>query len=148
MIFPKIVTYQTSEYDEMVLLRHRILREPLGLSFSKQDLEKDKQDFLLALFMLHTHKLVACCILTPIDDRTVKLRQMAVDESIQKTGMGTAMLSFAEYVAVKERFERIELNAREVAVGFYKKYDYEIISDKFIEVGLPHYKMEKRLNNR
>ena len=71
---------------------------------------------------------------------------MAVDESVQKTGIGTAMLSFAEYVAVKEEFEQIELNAREIAVGFYQKYDYEILGNKFTEVGIPHYKMKKQLD--
>lgn len=146
MIYPRIIQYKSPEYDEMIALRHKILREPLGLSFSEQDLEKDEQDFLLALFMPTTDQIIACCILTPIDDKIIKLRQMAVDESVQKTGIGTAMLSFAEYVAVKERFEQIELNAREIAVGFYQKYDYEILGNKFTEVGIPHYKMKKQLD--
>ena len=146
MIYPRIIQYKSPEYDEMIALRHKILREPLGLSFSEQDLEKDEQDFLLALFMPTTDQIIACCILTPIDDKIIKLRQMAVDESVQKTGIGTAMLSFAEYVAVKEEFEQIELNAREIAVGFYQKYDYEILGNKFTEVGIPHYKMKKQLD--
>jgi len=148
MIYPQIIEYKSSEYDEMVALRHKILREPLGLSFSEQDLEKDKQDLLLALFMPRTHKMIACCILTPLDKKYVKLRQMAVDDSLQKGGMGTAMLSFAEYVATKEGFESITLHAREIAVGFYQKYDYSIIGDKFFEVGIPHYKMEKQINKQ
>lgn len=146
MIYPRIIQYKSPEYDEMIALRHKILREPLGLSFSEQDLEKDEQDFLLALFMPTTDQIIACCILTPIDDKIIKLRQMAVDESVQKKGIGTAMLSFAEYVAVKEEFEQIELNAREIAVGFYQKYDYEILGNKFTEVGIPHYKMKKQLD--
>lgn len=146
MIYPKIIKHGSSEYDEMINLRYKILREPLGLSFSENDLEKDKKSFLLVLFMPVRNKIIACCILTPIDKKIIKLRQMAVDNSIQKSGMGTAMLSFAEYVAVKEGFGRIELNAREAAVGFYQKYDYDILSDKFMEVGIPHYKMGKQLN--
>lgn len=148
MIYPKIIKYKSPEYDEMIALRHKILREPLGLSFSEQDLKKDETDFLLALFLSTTNQIIACCILTPLDDKIVKLRQMAVDDSIQKTGVGTAMLSFAEYVAVKESFQYIELNAREIAVGFYQKYDYEILGDKFTEVGIPHYKMKKQLDKQ
>lgn len=145
MIYPRIIEYKSAEYDEMVTLRHRILREPLGMVFSEDDLEKDKEDLLLALFMPRTDEMIACCILTPIDNNTVKLRQMAVDNTIQKSGMGTAMLSFAEYVATKEGFEKIVLNARKVAAGFYEKYDYIIYGDEFTEVGIPHYKMEKQL---
>lgn len=148
MIYPRIIDYKSTEYDEMVKLRHKILREPLGLSFSEEDLQKDEEDFLLALFMSHSHKVIACCILTPVNNETVKLRQMAVDNTMQKTGMGTAMLSFAEYVATREGFNHIILNAREVALGFYQKYDYEVKGDVFIEVGIPHYRMEKYLNNK
>lgn len=146
MIYPKIIEHGSSEYDEIINLRYKILREPLGLSFSENDLSEDRKSFLLALFMPVRNKIIACCILTPIDKKIIKLRQMAVDDSIQKSGMGTAILSFAEYVAVKEGFGRIELNAREAAVGFYQKYDYDILSDKFMEVGIPHYKMRKQLN--
>ena len=146
MIRPQIITYKSAEYDEMVALRHKILREPLGLSFTEQDLAKDEQDILLALFMPRTNKMIACCILSPVGEGLVKLRQMAVDNANQREGIGTAMLSFTEYVAAKEGFIRIELNAREVAVGFYQKYDYQITGNKFIEVGIPHYKMEKQLN--
>lgn len=148
MIRPQIIIYKSAEYDEMVALRHKILRKPLGLSFTEQDLMEDENDLLLALFMPRTNKMIACCVLTPVGGNAVKLRQMAVDDTNQRTGIGTAMLSFAEYVATKEGFIRIELNAREVAVGFYQKYDYQIISDSFIEVGILHYKMEKQLNRQ
>ncbi len=145
MLTPQIIKYKSTAYEEMVALRSRILREPLGLTFTEQDLEKDKDDILLVLYLPCTHKMVACCILTPVDERVVKLRQMAVDSGEQKAGLGTAMLSFAEYVATKEGFEEIILNARKVAVGFYKKYDYKTIGDEFTEVNIPHYKMMKRL---
>lgn len=148
MISPKIIEYKSPEYDEMVSLRHKILRKPLGLSFSEEDLMKDKDDFLLTLYISRGYRMAACCILTPVDEQVVKLRQMVVDNTIQKAGMGTAMLSFAEYVAVKEGFEKIILNAREVAVGFYLKYDYEIVGEKFMEIGIPHFKMEKQLNKQ
>ena len=148
MIYPRIIEYKSVEYEEMVALRHKILREPLGLVFSEDDLEKDQNDLLLALFMPRTHKMIACCILTPMDEKVVKLRQMAVDNTIQNTGMGTAMLSFTEYVASREKFEKIILNAREIAIGFYQKYDYIIDGEKFIEVGIPHYKMEKQLKSK
>ncbi len=68
---------------------------------------------------------------------------MAVDNTVQKSGLGTAMLAFAEYVATKEGFEKITLHARKVALGFYEKYDYKIVGSEFTEVGISHYEMEK-----
>lgn len=140
---PQIIKYGTPEYNEMLVLRKRILREPLGLIFTQEDLEKDKDDFLLAIRSSDNQRIVACCILTPSSNKIGKLRQMAVDSTMQKSGLGTAMLAFAEYVATKEGFEKITLHARKVAVGFYKKYDYKIIGNEFTEVGIPHYEMEK-----
>jgi predicted GNAT family N-acyltransferase len=37
------------------------------------------------------------------------------------------------------------MHARESAVGFYEKLGYQINSDVFNEVNIPHYVMEKRL---
>ncbi|MDR1090149.1 MAG: GNAT family N-acetyltransferase [Prevotella sp.] len=142
---PQIIKYGSPEYDEMLVLRTKILREPLGLTFSREDLEKDKDDFLLAIRPSGNQRIAACCILTPLDNKTGKLRQMAVDDTVQKSGLGTAMLAFAEYVAAKEGFEKITLHARKVAAGFYKKYDYKIVGDEFTEVGIPHYEMEKEI---
>lgn len=141
----KIIEYQTDEYQEMLALRTRILREPLGLIFTDEDIKMDKDDMLLGLILPEKQKMVACCILTRIDDKVVKMRQMAVDTDVQKSGLGTSMLSFAEYVAEREGFEKIVLHARKVAVDFYRKYDYKIIGDEFTEVGIPHFEMEKQI---
>ncbi|MFV0538904.1 MAG: GNAT family N-acetyltransferase [Dysgonomonas sp.] len=140
---PQIIKYGSTEYEEMLVLRTKILREPLGLTFSQEDLEKDKDDFLLVIRSFDNQSVVACCILSLVDDKIGKLRQMAVDNTVQKSGLGTAMLAFAEYVATKERVEKITLHARKVAIGFYEKYDYKTVGDEFTEVGIPHYEMEK-----
>lgn len=141
----KVIKYQTEEYQEMIVLRAKVLREPLGLSFSENDLEKDKDDILLGLLLPEKQKVAACCILTPINSLSVKLRQMAVDNDLQQSELGTAMLSFAEYVSSREGFQQIILNARKTAIGFYEKYGYRTIGEEFIEVGIPHYKMEKEI---
>lgn len=142
-MYPQIIKYGSPEYKEMLVLRTKILRAPLGLTFSQEDLEKDKNDFLLAIRSSDNQGVVACCILTPVNKKTGKLRQMAVDNTVQKSGLGTAMLAFAEYVATKEGFEKITLHARKVALGFYEKYDYKIVGSEFTEVGISHYEMEK-----
>lgn len=142
-MYPQIIKYGSSEYEEMIALRTKILRVPLRLTFSEEDLKKDKDDFLLVIRSSEDLNTLACCILTPIDQKTIKLRQMAVDDAVQKSGLGTAMLAFAEYVATKEGFEKITLHARKTAMGFYEKYEYKTVGNEFIEVGIPHYKMEK-----
>lgn len=145
MIRPVIVKYGSPEYEEMLALRTRILREPLGLSFSAEDLEKERDDTFLAIYDSDEGKVVACSILVFLAHGVAKLRQMAVDSNAQQAGLGTAMLSFAEYVAIQEGYEKITLHARKTAAGFYEKYGYRIIGDEFTEVGIPHFEMEKIL---
>jgi predicted GNAT family N-acyltransferase/mannose-6-phosphate isomerase-like protein (cupin superfamily) len=145
MIVPQIIKYKSADYEEMVRLRTKVLRKPLGLVFTEADLAKDENDILLALFLPPAHRMAGCCILTRMDDRTVKLRQVVVDTEKQKNGFGASLLSFAEYVAGKEGFEKITMHARKVAAGFYLKYGYKIIGEEFIEVGIPHFEMEKQL---
>lgn len=143
MILPVLIEYKSEPYDEMVALRDKVLRKPLGLSFSEPDLAKDADDILLGLSIPHPRRVGACCILTRIDKDIVKLRQMAVEEGLQGTGVGASMLSFAESVAIKEGFSKITLRALKVAAGFYQKYNYNIVGEEFTEVGIPHYEMEK-----
>lgn len=141
-----IISLDTPEYEQMVNLRSEILRKPLGLSFTENELKDDEGDILFGAFLPNGGEIVACCILKPLESGVVKLRQMAVDKEMQRKEIGTAMLSFAEYVATKEGFDQIVLHAREVAMGFYLKYGYEVIGESFLEVGIPHYKMAKHLS--
>lgn len=124
MISPQIIEYKSKKYDEMIALRHKILREPLGLTFSEEDLQKDKDDFLLAVYISRGHHIAACCILTPIDKQNVKLRQMAVDDKLQNMRIGESMLSFAEHIATKKGFKVVTLHARKVAeLAFIRNTD-------------------------
>ena len=70
----KMIDYGTQEYKQMIQLRMDMLRKPLGLSFSAEDLEKEKNDVLIGAF--EDDKLLGCCLLTKIDDKTVRLRQI------------------------------------------------------------------------
>jgi len=141
----KVIGYKTPEYEQMVSLRTKILRKPLGISFSEDDLERDKNDLLLAAYFPDSDQLVGCCILTPLSGVAIQLRQMAIDNSYQGQGLGGKLLQFAEQVAAERNFEYLYLHARKVAVDFYKKHGYTIESDQFTEVGIPHFEMIKAL---
>ena len=143
MIQARIIKYGTADYDKMVALRYKILRAPLGLTFSAEYLEKEKENILCVCE--NEGQIVGCCILTPADKKVVQLRQMAVDDSVQKKGIGAKLLLFAEESAKENGFDKIVLHARKVAIGFYLKYNYDIVGDEFEEVGIPHFEMQKIL---
>lgn len=139
----KIIDHNSKEYRQMVDLRFQILRKPLGLSFSEEELAREKDDILLGCF--EDDSLEACCILTPSDAKTVRLRQMAVGAPLQGKGIGRVLMTFAENIARDHGYRRLTMHARKSAVGFYEKHGYKICSDEFEEVTIPHYEMEKEL---
>ena len=127
----------------MVNLRNEILRKPLGLLFSDEELEKEKEDILMGAF--EDDKLLGCCLLTRVDAGTVRLRQMAVPNNMQGKGIGRALMIFAENIARDLGYKKLCMHARTTAVGFYQKLGYGITGDAFTEVTIPHYIMEKVL---
>jgi GNAT superfamily N-acetyltransferase len=139
----KIIKYGSSEYKQMVDLRYIMLRKPLGLTFTPEDLDAEKDDILLGCF--EDDKLEACCMLTVTEPKTVRLRQMAVTSVLQGKGIGRALMSFAENVARDRGFQRLTMHARKSAIGFYEKNGYQTKGDEFLEVTIPHYVMEKEL---
>ena len=139
----KIIDHGSREYQQMVQLRNDILRKPLKLSFTPEELEKEKEEILIGAF--EEEKMLGCCMLITVDSSTVRLRQMAVLNNLQGKGIGRALMQFAENIARDRGFKRIMMHARKSAAGFYEKLGYQIASPEFEEVTLPHYEMEKKL---
>ncbi|QDK45760.1 GNAT family N-acetyltransferase [Bdellovibrio sp. ZAP7] len=139
----KEIKYASSEYQLEVNLRHEVLRKPLGLKFSQEDLRAEKDDVHLGAF--RGKALFGCLLLRKVSDTVVKMRQVAVDPHAQGTGVGRILVEASEAKARELRYKEIELNARETAVPFYLKLGYEVVGETFGEVGLPHKKMRKSL---
>ena len=127
----------------MVKLRDDILRKPLGLGLTPEELESEKDNMLIAAF--EDEDILGCCMLVEEKSDTVRLRQMAVLNDLQGKGIGRALMNFAENIARDRGYKIISMHARINAVGFYEKMGYKIASDQFTEVTIPHYVMEKNL---
>jgi predicted GNAT family N-acyltransferase len=139
----KEIIYDSPEYDQMIQLRLDVLRKPLGLSFSPDELKEEKNDILLGAF--EDEYLLACCLLTEINKSIIQLRQMAVEKKLQGKGVGASLLRFAENIAGDRGYTYMVMHARESAVGFYEQNGYKTEGERFIEVTIPHYKMVKKI---
>ena len=62
----KPITFKSKQYQQMVDLRYRLLREPLGLQFSNTLLEQEEYDILLGYFNDSETELIGCCILSTL----------------------------------------------------------------------------------
>jgi len=126
----------TPEYEAAMELREAVLRIPLGLSFTEEELAAEPECFHLAGFQ--EGRLVAILLLKPLNHETVKMRQVAVDPSLQKCGAGTQLLQFAEEFARARGFTSVIAHARGTAAGFYRRNGYAESGAPFLETTIPH----------
>jgi GNAT superfamily N-acetyltransferase len=139
----KIIDHGSKEYRQMVKLRDDILRKPLGLGFTEDELEEEKDNMLIAAF--EDDDILGCCMLVEEKPGTLRLRQMAVLNDLQGKGIGRALMNFAENLARDQGYKVMSMHARKNAVGFYEKMGYKVAGNEFLEVTIPHYVMEKKL---
>jgi ribosomal protein S18 acetylase RimI-like enzyme len=143
---PRIISeipYGSDAYHATLALRDAVMRKPLGLKFTTDELERDRTDFHLARY--EDGQLVACLVLSPLCATDIQMRQVAVAPELQGKGIGRALCQFAEDFARQHGFSRISLHARDTAIRFYEKLGYQRIGEPFEQVTIPHWEMQKQL---
>lgn len=138
------IEFASPEYDEAVGIRYDVLRRPLGLEYTPEQLAAEYDQIHLAAYS-DNDQMLGYLNLTPLDEQHVKMRQVAVAEAWQGKGVGKQMVAASEELARDMGFSKIVLHARETAVPFYLGQAYLKIGERFEEVGIPHFKMEKAL---
>ena len=139
-----LIAYGSPEHAAALVLREEILRRPLGLQFTQEQLLAERGDFHLACFL--ADRLVGCLVLTPAANNAVRMRQVAVAADGQRQGIGTRLVKQAESVAVAQGYRRMTAHARVTALGFYDKLGYATEGEPFIEAGIPHVHIFKSLS--
>ena len=140
----KPILFNSPKFEEELLLRNSVLREPLGLSIFDEDINAEEDQMHFGLFDQNA-ALIACVVVVPQAAASAKLRQMAVLPAHRNLGNGSRMLRSPETYLYKKSFRYLCLNARSTAAPFYEKLGYVKNGTTFKEVGIPHIKMEKYL---
>ncbi len=120
------------------------MREPLGLIWSKKDLDGEESQF--HILAMSDQKIVGTVVLKPVSKTRIKLRQMAVDSHLQGNGIGKKLVLFAENLAKSKGFQEVEMIARMSALNFYKKLGYKTEGEEFEEIMVRSINMIKNLS--
>jgi GNAT superfamily N-acetyltransferase len=124
-------------------LRDAILRRPLGLQLSADELDGDKDAIHIACY--RGDRLAGCLRLCPLEGGSLRMRGVAVDAELQGKGIGTALVEYAEALARTLGYRRMVLHARETALPFYEKLGYARIGEREVRFTIPHWEMAKQL---
>jgi len=132
----------SQEYFDYYSFRWQMLRQPWGVEKgSEQD---ELEDDAFHRIALHHDDIIACGRLHFSEPATAQIRYMAVSEDFQQQGIGKLILLSLEDIAKKNQANKLILNARESAIGFYEKQGYKIITETHTLFNtIKHFKMER-----
>jgi GNAT superfamily N-acetyltransferase len=132
--------------EEIINLRHVVLRAGLPRESAKFSGDDDTQTVHLAAKIQAS--VIGCATVLVNEwngERACQLRGMAVDPAEQRRGVGRLLLAEVEVIAAEKKVGLLWANVRKVAVAFYQKYGWVIVSKEFeIPTAGPHFKMIHR----
>ncbi len=112
------------------------------------DREIDGLDHICDHYLgLYDQKAVATGRIRYPDQETAKIERVAVLDECQGKGFGKKLMEFM-IEDVKNRSAsviEIQLGAQSHALKFYEKLDFEAFGDEFMDAGIPHYMMKKKI---
>ena len=125
-------------------LRWRVLRMPWGQPSGSERDELDAAATHVAGFD-EVKRLVCVGRLHAVETGVGQVRYMAVEESLRGLGLGQAVLDELERLAKRQGISEIVLDARESAVGFYRRNGYEAVGEGHVLFDeVRHSKMKKK----
>ena len=129
------------KYDDF---RWEILRKPLNIPHVplKDNLEESSYHFMA---ITSSNEIVACGRLHMNNDEEAQIRYMGVSENRRRMGLGSLIVDRLENQAKVLGASSITLNARNVALDFYKSKGYKTIEPYQSDTNIPHTRMKKFL---
>ncbi|MDQ3046749.1 MAG: GNAT family N-acetyltransferase [Bacteroidota bacterium] len=137
---------QTSqEFEAYYLLRYEVLRKPWNQPpGSEKDAQENEAIHMMAVN--DQNEVLGVCRLQMNSSTEAQLRFMGVKENTQGLGIGKKMIRAAEEKAISLGAKVMILQAREIAVDFYKKTGYSVKEKSFLMWDqIQHYLMQKNI---
>lgn len=74
-----------------------------------------------------------------------KVERICVLKDKRKSGAGKAIMEGIEEFAKSKGIDKLKLNAQTQAIPFYSRLGYEVVSEEFLDAGIPHKTMVKHI---
>ena len=106
--------------------------------------DPDGRDFgSVQVFASKGDRIIGCLRIYGKEAGVVQIGRVAVIESLRGSGIGRMMMRQAiSHVTENLNDEKIYLEAQTYAIGLYEKLGFKVISDEFLDEGIPHKGME------
>lgn len=107
------------------------------------DRERDIEDYSAEHFLLFNEDNIPIGVGRVVDDNGVAIiGRVGIIEEFRKQGSGFFLMQNIVDYCKKQGFKKVVLGAQEHAINFYKKLNFEIISERYTDANIPHFKMQ------
>src|SRR5213080_206048 len=74
-----------------------------------------------------------------------KVERICVLKDSRKSGAGKVIMNSIEKFAEEKGLKKLKLHAQTHAIPFYSQLGYEVVSEEFLDAGIPHKTMIKKI---
>ena len=138
----KLVTGDV-ELQEAFEVRRQVFVREQGIS---EDLVFDGHDReALHMVVKDGERVIGSARVQFLADNQAKLERMAILKRYRHKGIGKEMLLFLDSVWKDKQVQQVIIHAQLEVVPFYKLCGFDELGSPFLEAGIKHMKMRKRL---
>ena len=111
-----------------------------------EEIEMDGQDSkALHVIVRNGDRVIATARVRFPAENTAKIERMAVLSDYRGRGAGAGIISFLMEEFNRRRITDVMLHAQQAVAGFYRSCGFTETGEPFIEAGISHIEMEKKL---
>lgn len=138
----KLVTTD-EDRERAFALRKEVFVKEQGVPLN---LELDEHDETAIHFLVNDgNDTIATARLREIEPKVGKVERVCVLNSYRGKRLGVLIMETVERYASEINYQKLKLNAQVYAVPFYEKLEYVVTSPEFMDAGIPHRAMEKKI---
>jgi predicted GNAT family N-acyltransferase len=137
----KIVEYQ-KELDDAFSVRKTVFIHEQNVPAEE---EIDQYEEEAAHFVMYKDKSPIGAGRFRVLDGYGKVERICVLKEARKSGAGKAIMGEIEKFASTKGVNKLKLNAQTHAIPFYSDLGYEVVSEEFLDAGIPHKTMVKKI---
>jgi len=144
----KEVRISSVEYSKSLKLREQVLREPLGLVITQEQIENEKKRNYYH-FIAKKKKEIVSALTMKVNPNSIQTCQIATKKEYRGNGIGKNLLEFGEK-NISSLFKKKEfvVFSRLNSLHFYKKSNYEFKNHRIYLInGIEHRLLKKTCGN-
>lgn len=124
-------------------IRLKVFVEEEGIDINLEIDGKDSDCYQIVFFC--ENKAAGTARFSINENNQLKIQRVAVLKDFRGQGVGQKMMEAIEKWGQENNFKEAALSAQKHALGFYEKLGYQKHGGEYLEAGIPHYDMTKKL---